>query len=38
MVRVIETFVGEDEPMMVMEWLTINLDKVVMSKKKFAIK
>ena len=38
MVRVIDTFVCEDEPMMVMEWLTINLDKVVMGKKKFAIK
>jgi hypothetical protein len=37
-VKVIDTFVGEDEPMMVMEWLATNLDKIVMSKKKFAIK
>lgn len=36
--RVLETFVGEEEPMMVMEWLTTNLDRIVASKKKFAIK
>lgn len=36
--RVIETFVNEEEPMMVMEWLSTNLDRIVQSKKKFAIK
>lgn len=38
MVKVLDTFVGQDEPIMVMEWLTTNLDKIVTSKKKFAIK
>jgi serine/threonine protein kinase len=38
LVKVMETFIGEEEPMMVMEWLTTNLDKIVSSKKKFAIK
>lgn len=38
MPRVIETFANEEEPMMVMEWLTTNLDRIVTSKKKFAIK
>jgi hypothetical protein len=37
-VKVIETFIGEEEPMMVMEWLATNLDKIVASKKKFAVK
>lgn len=36
--RVIETFVNEEEPMMVMQWLSTNLDRIVQSKKKFAIK
>ena len=38
LVKVLDTFVGQDEPIMVMEWLTTNLDKIVTSKKKFAIK
>jgi serine/threonine protein kinase len=38
LVRVLEMFVGEEEPIMVMEWLTTSLDKIVTSKRKFAIK
>jgi serine/threonine protein kinase len=38
LVKVMETFIQEEEPMMVMEWLSISLDKIVIGKKKFAIK
>lgn len=38
LVKVLDTFVGQEEPIMVMEWLTTSLDRVVRSKKKLAIK
>jgi serine/threonine protein kinase len=38
MVKAMEAFINREEPMMVMEWLSINVDKTVMSKKKLAVK
>lgn len=36
--KVLDVFANEEPPVIVMEWLTMSIEQVVKSKKKYAIK